>query len=165
MHCRLLKNQFFLRNQWKWLKISMMFELWLKTNVDPVEGPVDNHWGKEKDELQTTQSHSLSQCSHPQPEVDHTEQLTLLLEIYTSHFSNWLFRVIRKMTQWNKQTHLWQMCLLLWTMIFYQLKGFFMPSVSLCYIPIHVYLGLCYIWNILIYQLMFNMAGDHIIII
>lgn len=67
--------------------------------MDPVEGPVDNHWGKEKDELQTTQSHSLTQCSHPQPEVDHTEQLTLLLEIYTSHFSNWLFRVIRKMTQ------------------------------------------------------------------
>lgn len=46
--------------------------------VDHVAELVENHWGKER--LQTTQSHLLTQCLHPQPEVDCTQQLTLLPE-------------------------------------------------------------------------------------
>lgn len=66
-----------------------MFELRLKTNVDPVAGPVENHWGKEKAKLQTTQSQSLTQYSHTQPKTDCTEQLTLQPEnISTSHSSS-----------------------------------------------------------------------------
>lgn len=68
-----------------------MFELRLKTDVDTVAGPVENHWGKEKAKLQTTQSQSqsLRQYSHTQPKIDCTEQLTLQPEnISTSHSSS-----------------------------------------------------------------------------
>lgn len=66
-----------------------MFELRLKTNVDPVAGPVENHWGKEKARLQTTQSQSLRQYSQTQPNIDCTEQLTLHPEnILTTHSSS-----------------------------------------------------------------------------
>lgn len=70
--------------------VHIFSDVWFETKeqCDPVAGPVENHWGKERDELQTTQSHLLTQCSHPQPKVDYTEQLTLPPEnILTSYCS------------------------------------------------------------------------------
>ena len=56
--------------------------------MDPVVEPVETHWGKEKEELQTTQSHLLTQCSHPQSQVDRRERLTLPTETtLDSYFS------------------------------------------------------------------------------
>lgn len=55
--------------------------------VDHVAKLVENHRGKER--LQTTQSHLPTQCLHPQPEVDRTQQLTLLPEnIGTSYLQS-----------------------------------------------------------------------------
>lgn len=67
--------------------VQIVHGVWLVTKEeDLLAGPVENYWGK-KDNLWTTQSHLLTQCSHPHSHVDYTEQLTQLPQhILTSHF-------------------------------------------------------------------------------